>query len=75
VIARSPADVIPTRFGSSSLVHHLKCCRQAGVEAQVLRLPRPALDLDLIEDLVEYARVASTTHTLSQLSRLGIAEY
>jgi len=75
VIARSPADVIPTRFGSSSLVHHLEYCRRAGIEVQVLRLPRPALDLDLIEDLAEYARVAGTTHTLSQLARLGIAEY
>ncbi|HYB90923.1 MAG TPA: 2-phospho-L-lactate guanylyltransferase [Candidatus Binataceae bacterium] len=75
VIARSPADVIPTRFGRSSLMHHLEYCRKGGIGVQVLRLARPALDLDLVEDLAEYARVASTTHTLNQLARLGIAQY
>lgn len=75
VIARSPADVIPTQFGKLSLVRHLDDCRSRGVACEVLRLPRPALDLDLPGDLYEFVRAASTTHTLNQLVRLGIAHH
>lgn len=73
VIARSPADVIPTQFGRLSLVRHLDDCRGRGVACRVLRQPRPALDLDLPGDLYEFVRASSTTHTLNQLVRLGIA--
>jgi 2-phospho-L-lactate guanylyltransferase len=75
VIARSPANVIPTQFGRLSLVRHLDDCRNRGVACQVLRQSRPALDLDLPSDLYEFVRVASTTHTLNQLVRLGIAHH
>ncbi|MGO9452647.1 MAG: 2-phospho-L-lactate guanylyltransferase [Candidatus Binataceae bacterium] len=75
VIARSPADVIPTQFGRLSLVRHLDDCRSRGVASQVLRLPRPALDLDLPNDLYEFVRASSTTHTLNQLVRLGISHH
>ncbi|HEY6418917.1 MAG TPA: 2-phospho-L-lactate guanylyltransferase [Candidatus Binataceae bacterium] len=75
VIARSPAGVIPTRFGRLSLVKHLDDCRQQGLPCQVLRLSRPALDLDLHSDLVEFVRAASPTRTLSHLTRLGIAHH
>jgi 2-phospho-L-lactate guanylyltransferase len=73
VIARSPADVIPTQFGRLSLVRHLDDCRRREVACRVLRQPRPALDLDLPADLYEFVRASSTTHTLNQLVRLGIA--
>ncbi|HVA77628.1 MAG TPA: 2-phospho-L-lactate guanylyltransferase [Candidatus Binataceae bacterium] len=75
VIARSPAAVIPTRFGRQSLAKHLDDCRARAVRCEVLRLARPALDLDLVNDLYEFVRTASTTHTLNQLSRLGIAHH
>jgi hypothetical protein len=42
------------------------------VPCRVLRLSRPALDLDLPGDLIEFARTPSATHTFSQLSRLGM---
>jgi 2-phospho-L-lactate guanylyltransferase len=74
MIARSPGGVIPTRFGRLSLVKHLDECRTHHVPSQVLRLTRPALDLDLLNDLQEFVRVASPTHTLGQLARLGIAQ-
>jgi len=73
VIARCPAEVIPTRFGVQSLARHLDDCRARAVRCEVLRQARPALDLDLVGDLYEFVRTASATHTLSQLSRLGIA--
>lgn len=75
IICRSPADAVPTRFGRMSLVRHLDDCRTRDVPATVLRLTRPALDLDVIADLAEFERAGSTTHTQNQLSRLGIAHH
>ncbi len=73
IIARAPAEAIPTRFGSQSLARHLEECYRLAHPAQVLRLHGPALDLDLFEDLAEFVRTPSMTHTFSQLARLGIA--
>jgi 2-phospho-L-lactate guanylyltransferase len=75
IICRSPADAVPTRFGRLSLVKHLDDCRTANVPARVLRLARPALDLDVIADLAEFERAGSATHTQNQLARLGIAHH
>jgi 2-phospho-L-lactate guanylyltransferase len=75
IICRSPAGVVPTRFGRMSLVRHLDDCRTASVPARVLRLARPALDLDVIADLAEFERAGSATHTQNQLARLGIAHH
>ncbi len=75
IICRSPADAVPTRFGRLSLVKHLDDCRTADVPARVLRLARPALDLDVIADLAEFERAGAATHTQSQLARLGIAHH
>jgi 2-phospho-L-lactate guanylyltransferase len=75
VIARSPADVIPTQFGRFSLVRHLDDCQSRNLACRVLRLARPALDLDVPQDLYEFVRASSTTHTLNQLVRLGIAQH
>lgn len=72
MIVRSPANVIPTYFGRLSLARHLEACREEGLPCRVLRLSRPALDLDLPADLIEFARTPSVTHTFSQLSRLGM---
>jgi 2-phospho-L-lactate/phosphoenolpyruvate guanylyltransferase len=75
IIARSPGDIIATRFGTMSLVKHLEDCRRTGVACQILRLQRPALDLDLMADLAEFVRAGSPTHTLNQLARLGIGPH
>jgi 2-phospho-L-lactate guanylyltransferase len=72
MIARSPANIIATYFGRFSLARHLEACRQEDAPCRVLRLSRPALDLDLPKDLIEFARTPSPTHTFSQLSRLGM---
>lgn len=75
VIVRSPAGVVPTRFGRMSLVKHREDCRNRGVRCEVLRLMRPALDLDLTTDLAEFVRAGTTTHTHNHLARLGIAHH
>ncbi len=73
VICRAPGDALATRFGRLSLVKHLDDCRRSDLPAKVLRLVRPALDLDVIEDLAEFVRAGQSTHTQNQLARLGIA--
>jgi 2-phospho-L-lactate/phosphoenolpyruvate guanylyltransferase len=73
IIARAPADVIPTRFGAQSLARHLEDCYRCGVACEVVRLGGPALDLDVIEDLIELMRLPGMTHTQNRLARLGIA--
>jgi 2-phospho-L-lactate guanylyltransferase len=75
IICRSPGDAVPTRFGRMSLLRHLDDCRARDLPARVLRLARPALDLDVVGDLAEFERAGSTTHTQNQLSRLGIAHH
>lgn len=72
MIARTPPEVIATHFGRFSLVRHLDECRTGGIPCEVLRLQRPALDLDLPADLFEFARLPGTSHTQSHLARLGL---
>jgi len=74
IIARAPADAIATRFGSQSLRRHLEECYRLGLPSRVVRQRGPALDLDVLEDLNEFVRVPSVTHTYSQLARIGLAQ-
>ncbi len=73
IIARSPANVIPTLFGRMSLVKHLDECRRANARCEIIRQSGPALDLDLLADLLEFVRTAGPSNTLNQLARLGLA--
>jgi 2-phospho-L-lactate guanylyltransferase (CobY/MobA/RfbA family) len=73
MIARAPADAIPTRFGGQSLKRHLEECYRLALPSRVVRQRGPALDLDVIDDLNEFVRASSMTHTYSQLARIGIA--
>lgn len=72
MIARTPPDVISTQFGRLSLVRHLDDCRERAIPCAIVRLQRPALDLDTPADLIEFARMPSTTHTHGHLARLGL---
>lgn len=73
IIARTPANVIPTLFGRMSLVKHLDECRRVEVPCEIIRQSGPSLDLDLPADLIEFVRTAGPTNTLNQLARLGLA--
>jgi len=74
MIARTPGDVLATRFGSNSLARHLGECRRLKLACELVNLPRPAVDLDLVADLLEFMREPSATNTFRQLARLGLAE-
>lgn len=73
IILRSPADVIPTRFGKRSLALHRSECEQLGVPCTVLHLAGPAMDLDEVSDLRDFIRLANATHTLSRLASFELA--
>ena len=74
IMVRTPAQVVPTRFGRLSLAHHLDDCRRRDVPCRIAPMARAAIDLDVIGDLIEFMRTPSTTHTFSHLARLGIAQ-
>ncbi|MGD0073708.1 MAG: 2-phospho-L-lactate guanylyltransferase [Candidatus Binataceae bacterium] len=74
MLARTPGDVLLTRFGSNSLARHLGECRRLNLACKLVNLPRPAVDLDVVADLMEFMRVPSTTHTFRRLARLGLAD-
>jgi 2-phospho-L-lactate/phosphoenolpyruvate guanylyltransferase len=52
-LARTPPDVIQSRFGPGSFRAHLEQARAKGVEADVLRLPGLMFDIDTPEDVAE----------------------
>jgi 2-phospho-L-lactate guanylyltransferase len=72
MLTRMPPDVIPTRFGRMSLARHVHDCGTRGVPCEVVRMARPAIDLDVPADLIEFVRMPSMTHTFGQLTRLGV---
>jgi len=72
MMVRRPPDVIPTQFGRLSLLRHLDYCRTGRITCRIVRLERPALDLDLPADLQEFERRQSMTHTQTHLSRLAL---
>jgi 2-phospho-L-lactate guanylyltransferase len=52
-LARTPPDVIESRFGPGSFRLHLDQARSRGVPAEVLRLPGLMFDVDTPEDVAE----------------------
>ena len=72
LMTRTPPDVIATRFGRMSLARHREDCRTRGIACEIVRMARPAMDLDVPRDLIEFARMPSMTHTFGQLTRLGM---
>jgi 2-phospho-L-lactate guanylyltransferase len=72
MIVRTPPEVIATRFGRFSLMRHREDCHQRGIRCEIVGIDRPALDIDLPTDLIEFARTPSMTHTFRHLDRLGL---
>jgi 2-phospho-L-lactate guanylyltransferase len=68
----TPADAVPLRFGDNSFFPHLDAARAHGIEPQIVRLPRIALDIDTPEDLALFLATPSTTRARALLDRLGL---
>ena len=68
----SPADAVPLRFGDNSFFPHLAAARAHGLEPQIVRRPRIALDIDTPEDLALFLATPSRTRARALLDRWGI---
>lgn len=66
-LARTPPDVIESRFGPGSFRAHLEQAREKGVEADVLRLPGLMFDIDTPEDVAELLERAPQSRVASFL--------
>ncbi len=58
-LLRVPTDAIPARFGLESAKAHREAAAQAGVVFREVRLASMALDIDEIEDLEAFERLAA----------------
>jgi 2-phospho-L-lactate guanylyltransferase len=61
-LARTPPDVIESRFGTGSFQAHLEQARARGVPAGVLRIPGLMFDIDTPEDVTELLARAPDCH-------------
>jgi 2-phospho-L-lactate/phosphoenolpyruvate guanylyltransferase len=63
----APPNLFAFAFGDDSFRPHLQRARAAGADAQILRMPGFALDVDQPEDLKRFASTESTTHAYQYL--------
>src|SRR5262249_39500671 len=73
-LLRRPGDAFKSHFGPQSCSRHLAAARQAGVDCKVLQLPRVALDIDDIDDIVELLEVGQGTRIYDVLREMKIPE-
>ena len=66
-LARTPPDVIESRFGPGSCRAHLDQAHAKSVHAEVLRLPGLMFDIDTPEDVVELLAVPHDNDAVSFL--------
>jgi 2-phospho-L-lactate/phosphoenolpyruvate guanylyltransferase len=72
----SPAGAVPLRFGEDSFFPHLAAARARGIEPEVVRLPRIALDIDTPQDLALLLGTPARTraHALLRRWRIDVTE-
>jgi 2-phospho-L-lactate guanylyltransferase (CobY/MobA/RfbA family) len=71
-IARTPPDVVPSRFGPNSLAIHLQEAERAGVACTIMNHDRIGLDIDEpaeIDLLLERGAGTETFKFLSEIKR------
>ena len=73
-LLRSPPMIFPSRFGGDSLQSHLQEAGSRGLQVEVRKMPRLALDLDLASDLARFGSLGKGTATQALLQRLRVAE-
>lgn len=73
-LLRSPPLVFPSRFGPGSLQAHLREARLRGLQVEVRKMSRLALDLDLASDLVRFGSLGKGTATRALLQGLRVRE-
>jgi 2-phospho-L-lactate guanylyltransferase len=73
-IVMTPPDAMKLAFGNDSFLPHIEAAHRAGLEAQILRLPGIALDIDNPEDLASFMRTPSPTRAWAFLAAAGLVE-
>jgi 2-phospho-L-lactate/phosphoenolpyruvate guanylyltransferase len=73
-ILRSPPDLFPSHFGTGSFFKHLQEVEKAGLQCEIIQLPRIALDIDDPEDVKELMAQGKGRLVWELLSELGISE-
>jgi 2-phospho-L-lactate/phosphoenolpyruvate guanylyltransferase len=68
----TPPDVIDLSFGNDSFRRHMSIAHAAEVECSIVERPGIALDIDCPQDLANFLRLNSSTHTHRFLSASGI---
>ena len=68
----SPAGAVPLRFGDNSFFPHLDAAKAHGIEPEVVKLPRIALDIDTPEDLALFLGTPSQTRARALLAQWRI---
>jgi len=72
-LARTPPDVIESRFGPSSFRLHSELAHARGVPAEVLRLPGLMFDIDTPSDVAELLERAPASHVVASFLRSACA--
>lgn len=70
-LLRNPPLVFPSRFGPNSFDLHREEAAFRGVELKVCENSRIGLDLDRMDDLVDFKRLNTRTHTAEILNGLS----
>jgi 2-phospho-L-lactate guanylyltransferase len=72
----SPIGAVPLRFGEDSFFPHLAAARSSGIEPEVVRVPRIALDIDTPQDLALLLGTPARTraHALLRRWRIDVTE-
>lgn len=74
VVACSPPDLLPLRFGEDSFFPHLERARALGIEPRIVESPGLALDIDGPADLAAFLARPSATRAYAYLAEGGIAD-
>jgi 2-phospho-L-lactate guanylyltransferase len=73
-LLRRPGDVFKSHFGPESCSRHLAAARNAGIDCEVLALPRVALDVDEVDDLVALLELGRGTRIHDLLMEMKIPQ-
>jgi 2-phospho-L-lactate/phosphoenolpyruvate guanylyltransferase len=73
-LLRRPGDIFKSHFGPQSCSKHLAAAEEAGIDCQVLQLPRIALDIDEIDDVEMLLETGQATRIHDLLAEMQIPQ-
>ncbi|MEM3088634.1 MAG: 2-phospho-L-lactate guanylyltransferase [Candidatus Bathyarchaeia archaeon] len=70
----SPPNIIPTSYGQNSFKLHINAAMRRGIQPEIYRSKRVALDIDTPEDLIDFINLKPATLSYKLLMRIAIAD-